>query len=263
MKQASMICTITGISVSIENLPSLPFSLEYENPIHHYRNAIALASLSAKELSPLTKEIKAGIFLALLHSCSLTEDKLSAQQRNALLVQCFSEEEIGSIHIAELLHSMRRIVESNPNKDILNKRLPHFAFSLDINFASVHSYVETCHNIIWKPTTENVLQETRIEDRKVAKQETHLRTIKTLVADLLQAGILSEKTAQIFANVQLWDFTEEKQQKYITWLKAKGADTLAFYFSLLPTTEEEQEQPEKKERKTLAELMAERKERKK
>lgn len=103
--QATAICPITGISVQIADIPALPFALEYSSPLSHYRNAVALASLSHKELLPLSTEIKAAVILAILRAVALDGDHLPAVQKNKILSGIFAE--TAAMAVTDLVHEFR------------------------------------------------------------------------------------------------------------------------------------------------------------
>lgn len=84
-KQNTLIhCNITGIALTI-SIPTLPVSLEYNNPLAHITNCLTISQLSSKELIKLSPELLAGIVLSYLTHYHLIQDKYTAIERNLLI----------------------------------------------------------------------------------------------------------------------------------------------------------------------------------
>lgn len=289
-KQATAICTITGISLTIADLPKLPFDLEYDSPLGKYRNAIAIASLSATELKEIAIEIKAGVFLALMHSCFLAEDHLPANKRNNILTGIFTE----TSHTVStyLIHALRRIVECRSDKRWLSERLPHFAFSTETNLESLEQYLEDCRDALYPKkegslVVHDVLAELLEEERKLtAKRKAEEKknkpftfttsqkeNIKRLASELKNAGVIGAKACSIFhhiatgTNVSL--VSEEQKARYIQFLTEKeddAAENLAIILGSIKINKnnniEDEAESFHKPRKTLAQMLEEAKQRK-
>lgn len=289
-KQATAICTVTGISVTLADLPKLPFALEYDSPLGKYRNAVAIASLSATELKEIAVEIKAGVFLALMHSCSLTEDHLPAVKRNNILTGIFNE--ISHNTSTDIIHAMRRIVECRSDKTWLSERLPHFAFCQEINLESLEQYLEDCRDALYPKkegglVVHDILAELLEEERKLTAKRraeekknkpftftvSQKEIIKRLASELKNAGVIGAKACSIFhhiatgTNVSL--VSEEQKARYIQFLTEKeddAAESLAIIIGSIKinknTNLENEAESFRKPRKTLAQMLEEAKQRK-
>jgi len=289
-KQATAICTITGISLKLADIPALPFALEYDSPLSKYRNAVAIASLSATELKEIAVEIKAGVFLALMHSCFLAEDHLPAVKRNNILSGIFTE--VSHIISTDLIHALRRIVECRSDKRWLFERLPHFAFSQETNLESLEQYLEDCRDALYPKkegslVVHDVLAELLEEERKLtAKRKAEEKknkpftfttsqkeNIKRLASELKNAGVIGAKACSIFhhiatgTNVSL--VSEEQKARYIQFLTEKeddAAENLALILGSIKINKnnniEDEAESFHKPRKTLAQMLEEAKQRK-
>ena len=287
---ATAICTITGISLTLADIPALPFALEYDSPLAKYRNAIAIASLSASELKEIAIEIKAGIFLAMMHSCSLVEDHLPAIKRNNILTGIFAE--TSHIVSTDLIHALRRIVECRSDKKWLSERLPHFAFSTETNLESLEQYLEDCRDALYPKkegslVVHDVLAELLEEERKLTAQRkaeekknkpfafttSQKENIKRLASELKNAGVIGVKACSIFhhiatgTNVSL--ISEEQKARYIQFLTEKeddAAESLAIIIGSVKINKnnnlEDEAESFHKPRKTLAQMLEEAKQRK-
>jgi len=288
--KATAICPITGISVILMDIPALPFALEYSSPLSHYRNAIALASLSHKEFLPLKNEIKAAVILALLRATALDGDHLPAVQRSRILVGIFAE--TAATAVTDLVHEIRRIVESRSDKKWLSENLPHFAFSQECNLESLQQYCEDCRSVLYpakegalvtKDILADLLEEERKEQVRIRKEEqqnkpasftTEQKTkIKQLAAELLNAGVISKKANAVFqhiassSNIAL--VSAEQKAQYVQYLSDKeddAADSLAIILASIKITpknditnllaEGNESVSERKPKQTLAEMLA-------
>jgi len=289
-KQATAICTITGISLTIADLPKLPFALEYDSPLGKYRNAIAIASLSATELKEVATEVKAGVFLAMMYSCSLAEDHLPASKRNNILTGIFTE--VNNVTSADLIHALRRIVECRSDKKWLSERLPHFAFSTETNLESLEQYLEDCRDALYPKkegslVVHDVLAELLEEERKLTAQRkaeekknkpfafttSQKENIKRLASELKNAGVIGTKACSIFhhiatgTNVSL--VSEEQKARYIQFLTEKeddAAENLAIIIGSIKINKnnnlEDEVESFQKPRKTLTQMLEEAKQRK-
>lgn len=289
-KMATAICSITGIAITITDIPALPFALEYDSPLAKYRNAIAIASLSASELKEIAVEIKAGIFLAIMHSCSLAEDHLPAVKRNNILSGIFKE--VSNIVSTDLIHALRRIVECRSDKNWLSERLPHFAFSTDTNLESLEQYLENCREALYPKkegslVVRDVLADLLEEERKLTAERkaeekknqpfaftaSQKESIKRLASELKNAGVIGAKACSIFhhiatgTNVSL--VSEEQKARYVQFLTEKeddAAESLAVIIGSIKinknTNLEDEAESFQKPRKTLAEMLEEAQQRK-
>lgn len=289
-KQATAICTITGISLTIADIPALPFALEYDSPLGKYRNAVAIASLSATELKEIAIEIKAGVFLAMMYSCSLAEDHLPAVERNSILSGIFTE--VSHIISTDLIHALRRIVECRSDKKWLSERLPHFAFSTETNLESLEQYLEDCRDALYPKkegslVVHDILTELLEEERKLTAERkaeekknkpfafttSQKENIKRLASELKNAGVIGAKACSIFHhlatsnNVSL--ISEEQKARYIQFLTEKeddAAESLALIIGSIKINKnnsiEDEAESFQKPRKTLAQMLEEAKQRK-
>mgnify|MGYP000844802769 FL=1 len=288
--QATAICTITGIAVTLTDLPKLPFALEYDSPLGKYRNAIAIASLSATELKEVATEVKAGVFLAMMYSCSLIEDHLPAVKRNNILTGIFNETSHNTN--TDIIHALRRIVECRSDKKWLSERLPHFAFCQETNLESLEQYLEDCRDALYPKkegslVVHDVLAELLEEERKLtAKRKAEEKknkpfsftmsqkeNIKRLASELKNAGVIGAKACSIFhhiatgTNVSL--ISEEQKARYIQFLTEKeddAAESLAIIIGSIKINKnnniEDEAESFQKPRKTLAQMLEEAKQRK-
>lgn len=288
--QATAICPITGISITLADIPALPFALEYSSPLAHYRNAIALASLSHKEFLPLTDEIKAAVILTLLRAVALDGDHLPAVQKNKILSGIFAE--TAAIVVTDLVHEIRRIVESRSDKKWLSENLPHFAFSQETNLESLEQYCEDCRSALYparegtlvtKDILADLLAEEKREQARIKKEEqankpasftTEQKTrIKQLAAELLNAGVISKKAASIFTHIATSNnaalMSAEQKAQYVQYLSDKeddAADSLAIIIASIKITpkndvtnllaEGNESVSERKPKQTLTEMLA-------
>lgn len=289
-KQATAICTITGISLKLVDLPKLPFPLEYDSPLAKYRNAIAIASLSATELKGIAVEIKAGVFLALMNSCSLTEDHLPAVKRNNILSGIFTE--ISHTTSTDLIHALRRIVECRSDKRWLSERLPHFAFSTETNLESIEQYLEDCRDALYPKkegglVVHDILAELLKEERKLtverkAEEEKNKpfaftgrqkENIKRLASELKNAGVIGAKACSIFHHIATSNnvslVSEEQKARYIQFLTEKeddAAENLALILGSIKINKnnniEDEAESFQRPQKTLAQMLEEARQRK-
>ncbi len=289
-KQATAICTVTGISLKLADLPKLPFALEYDSPLRKYRNAIAIASLSATELKEITVEIKAGIFLALMNSCSLIEDHLPAVKRNSILSGIFNEASHNTS--TDIIHALRRIVECRSDKKWLSDRLPHFDFSFETNLESIEQYLEDCRDALYPKkegslVVHDILAKLLEEERKLTAQRkaeekknkpfaftvSQKENIKRLASELKNAGVIGAKACSIFhhiatgTNVSL--VSEEQKARYIQFLTEKeddAAKSLALIIGSIKINKNNNIEDEAdsfiKPKKTLAQMLEEAQQRK-
>ena len=289
-KQATAICTITGISLTIADLPKLPFALEYDSPLGKYRNAVAIASLSATELKEIAIEIKAGVFLALMHSCFLVKDHLPANKRNNILSGIFTE--VSHIISTDLIHALRRIVECRSDKRWLSERLPHFAFSTETNLESLEQYLEDCRDALYPKkegslVVHDILTELLEEERKLTAERkaeekknkpftfttSQKENIKRLASELKNAGVIGAKACSIFHHIATgtnvsW-ISEEQKARYIQFLTEKeddAAENLALILGSIKINKnnniEDEAESFRKPRKTLAQMLEEANQRK-
>lgn len=288
--QATAICPITGISITLADIPALPFTMEYSSPLSHYRNAIALASLSHKEFLPLKNEIKAAVILALLRATALDGDHLPAVQKNRILAGIFAE--TAATAVTDLVHEIRRIVESRSDKKWLSENLPHFAFSQETNLESLEQYCEDCRSALYPAkegtlVTKNILADLLAEEKKeqarTRKEEqankpasftTEQKTrIKQLAAELLNAGVISKKATSVFTHIATSNnaalVSAEQKAQYVQYLSDKeddAADSLAIIIASIKITpkndvtnllaEGNESVSERKPKQTLAEMLA-------
>ena len=266
--QATAICPVTGISITLADIPALPLTLEYSSPLSHYRNAIALASLSHKEFLSLKNEITAAVILTLLRATSLDGDHLPAVQKNKILAGIFAE--TAATAVTDLVHEFRRIVESRSDKKWLSENLPHFAFSQETNLESLQQYCEDCRSALYpakegtlvtKDILADLLEEERKEQARIKKEEqarerkeflegrpasftTEQKTrIKQLAAELLNAGVISKKAASVFTHIATASnaslMSAEQKAQYVQYLSDKeddAADSLAIIIASIKIT---------------------------
>jgi hypothetical protein len=288
--KATAVCTITGISLTLMDLPKLPFALEYDSPLGKYRNAIAIASLLVSELKEIATEVKAGVFLAMMNSCSLVEDHLPAVKRNNILSGIFTE--TSHTVSADLIHALRRIVECRSDKRWLSERLPHFAFSQETNLGNLEQYLEDCRDALYSKkegglVVHDILTELLEEERKLtaarkaeekknkpfAFTTSQKENIKRLASELKNAGVIGAKACSIFhhiatgTNVSL--ISEEQKARYIQFLTEKeddAAESLAIIIGSIKINKnnniEDEAESFQKPRKTLAQILEEVRQRK-
>ena len=289
-KQATAVCKVTGIALKLADLPKLPFTLEYDSPLAKYRNSIAIASLSATELKEIATEVKAGVFLALMNSCSLIEDHLPAVKRNNILSSIFAETSHNTS--TDIIHALRRIVECRSDKKWLSERLPHFAFSIETNLESLEQYLEDCRDALYPKkegslVVHDVLAELLEEERRLtAKRKAEEKknkpfaftmsqkeNIKRLASELKNAGVIGAKACSIFHHIATSNnvslISEEQKAKYIQFLTEKeddAAENLAIIIGSIKINKnnniEDEAESFQKPRKTLAQMLQEAQQRK-
>lgn len=225
-------CPITGIVLSI-GIPALPFTLSYENPIAKEKNARKIAALPLPELQALENDILAGVFLSLLSANALIEDRKTGLERNNLLCQHYSSEQLITfltITSKVLNHfskpeRLKRFVEESPK------------LCLDDFADNVQPTVEGwLLSITPAPTVDSILREEKVAKLRL-KQAVQVRQsrenislslrskIKALALELGKQEVISQKASSIFQFLgtgQNWKtLTKDSKVSYIAYLSEK------------------------------------------
>ena len=225
-------CPITGIILSI-GIPALPFALTYENPIAKEKNAMAIAKLPISELIPLGMDILAGTFLSLLSANALIEDRKTGLERNNLLCQHYSSEQLITflgITSRVLNHfskpeKLKKFVEESPR------------LCLDDFADNVMPIVQGwLLSITPAPTASEAVREEKVISARL-KQAVQVRQnrenislslrskIKTLALELGKQEVISQKASSIFQFLgtgQNWKtLTKDSKISYIAYLSEK------------------------------------------
>jgi hypothetical protein len=227
-------CPITGIILSI-GIPALPFSLTYENPIAKEKNARKIAALPISELQTFENDILAGTFLSLLSANALIEDRKTGLERNNLLCQHYSSEQLIAFLglISKVLNHfskperLQRFVEESP-KICLNDFADNIQPVVEGWLLSIQPAVDK--------TSETVKEEERSAKLKL-KQAVQVRQnrenislslrskIKALALELGKQEVISQKASSIFQFLgtgQNWKtFTKDAKISYIAYLSEK------------------------------------------
>jgi hypothetical protein len=227
-------CPITGIILSI-GIPALPFSLTYENPIAKEKNARKIAALPISELQTFENDILAGTFLSLLSANALIEDRKTGLERNNLLCQHYSSEQLITflgITSKVLNHfskpeKLKRFVEESPK------------LCLDDFADNIQPTVEGWLSSITPAVSKTIINEA--EEEKSAKlrlkQAVQIRQsrenislslrskIKALALELGKQEVISQKASSIFQFLgtgQNWKtLTKDSKVSYIAYLSEK------------------------------------------
>ena len=245
-------CPITGIILSI-GIPALPFSLTYENPIAKEKNARKIAALPISELQTFENDILAGTFLSLLSANALIEDRKTGLERNNLLCQHYSSEQLITflgITSKVLNHfskpeKLKRFVEESPKLC-----LDSFADNVQ---PTVEGWLLT---ITPAPTVDSILREEKVISARLkqavqVKQTIQIKQrrlenlpisarskIKVLALELGKQEVISQKASSIFQFLgtgQNWKtLTKDSKVSYIAYLSEK----------LISASEAEEEQVE-------------------
>lgn len=225
-------CPITGIILSI-GIPALPFSLTYENPIAKEKNARKIAALPISELRTFENDILAGTFLSLLSANALIEDRKTGLERNNLLCQHYSSEQLITflgITSKVLNHfskpeRLQRFVEDSPK------------LCLDDFADNIQPTVEGwLLGITPAPTVDSILREEKVISARLkqavqvkqnrANISLSLRSkIKALALELGKQEVISQKASSIFQFLgtgQNWKtLTRDSKISYIAYLSEK------------------------------------------
>lgn len=227
-------CPVTGIILSI-GIPALPFTLSYENPIAKEKNARKIAALPVSELKTFENDILAGTFLSLLSANALIEDRKTGLERNNLLCQHYSSEQLITflgITSKVLNHfskpeRLKKFVEESPK------------LCLDDFADNVQPTVEGWLLSIQPAVGKTLINET--EEEKSAKlklkQAVQVRQnrenislslrskIKALALELGKQEVISQKASSIFQFLgtgQNWKtLTKDSKISYIAYLSEK------------------------------------------
>ena len=235
-------CPITGIVLTI-GMPSLPFTLTYENPIAKARNAFKIAALPASELFNIPSDILAGTLLSLLSSASLIEDHKTALQRNESLRDSYHHQQL-----AKMLQAVSRILNALNKPERMKKFLsenPKVSFNESAQLELIiKGWQEAVFPVEKKPITsllDELLEEEREEQRRRKQEERvtirkpknnislSLRSrIKALAAKLGKAEIISQKASTILQFIgtgQNWKtLTKDNKKSYLSYLSVRFAE---------------------------------------
>lgn len=235
-------CPITGIVLTI-GIPSLPFSLTYENPIAKAKNAFKIAALPASELSNIPSDIIAGTLLSLLSSASLIEDHKTALQRNESLRDSYHHQQL-----VEMLQTVSKILNALSKPERMKRFLsesPRVSFNESAQLElTIKSWHETVFPTERKPVTsllDELLEEEKEEQRRKKQEERVtirkpknnisliLRSrIKSIAQRLGKAEIISQKASTILQFVgtgQNWKtLTKDNKKSYLSYLSVRLAE---------------------------------------
>lgn len=227
-------CPITGIILSV-GIPALPFSLTYENPIAKEKNARKIAALSHSELITLGMDILAGTFLSLLSANALIEDRKTGLERNNLLCQHYSSEQLITLltitnkvlnHFSKP-EKLKRFVEESPKLCLDN-----FADNVQ---PTVEGWLLSIQPAVDKTpinkTEEEKSAKLRLKQAVQVRQNREnislsLRSkIKVLALELGKQEVISQKASSIFQFLgtgQNWKtLTKDSKVSYIAYLSEK------------------------------------------
>ena len=235
-------CPITGIVLTI-GIPSLPFSLTYENPIAKAKNAFKIAALPSSELSNIPSDIIAGTLLSLLSSASLIEDHKTALQRNESLRDSYHHQQL-----VEMLQTVSKILNALSKPERMKRFLaenPRVSFNESAQLElTIKGWHETVFPTERKPVTsllDELLEEEKEEQRRKKQEERVtirkpknnisliLRSrIKSIAQQLGKAEIISQKASTILQFIgtgQNWKtLTKDNKKSYLSYLSVRFAE---------------------------------------
>jgi hypothetical protein len=244
-ESAIAVCPITGIVLTI-GIPSLPFTLTYENPIAKARNAFKIAALPGSELFHIPSDVIAGTLLSLLSSASLIEDHTTALQRNESLRDSYHHQQL-----VGMLQTVSKILNALSKPERMKKFLsenPKVSFNESAQLElTIKSWHETVFPIERKPVTsllDELLGEEKAEQRRKKQEERvtirkpknnislSLRSrIKALAQQLGKAEVISQKASSIFQFLgtgQNWkSLTKDNKKSYLSYLSVRFAENEA------------------------------------
>lgn len=145
------VCPITGIPYTI-TFPSLGLDFQYKSPFSSYKNLKKVCETNSVELKKLPKVTLAGIALAILHKRELIEEK------NIPSFQANTYFQLISSH--SLVSSIKFFYEIDENKIDILPRFSLASISFEVEHSSVsnilENYIKVCKDILHPPVETSI-----------------------------------------------------------------------------------------------------------
>lgn len=288
-KKLLAVCEITGLAITI-GAPACSLAMEYKNPLAEIKNILSL--IEGKALHSLENEILAGILLALLKRSNLIEGKLSSVEQNAILQTASRKTLIDSIELLARISKNKALICPRLSLDshilIEDKTFENVLVSkLLINFLSIikerlfgEIYLDSSRTSaltftsFTSPKTKKggtaLTPEVKAELRNRIEALKEENTVSDKILSLLKISLTGDNLLSLLADGGIGDKIIEKLKLYDSAASISVVEALIAIKKNLTAKDTAQQYFTKdfssvsdasisKSRKTLAEILAEKK----